>query len=69
MTHVPDDACERCRLASADVLAYWGDPLCLSCAQTVAELLDSLDRWPDVPWSMYDEIVFDDGDWPHSPSH
>lgn len=48
--------CERCADRPADLTAYWGDPLCSSCAQQVAMLLDARDSWPPVPWAAEEDL-------------
>lgn len=53
--------CRRCeregRDTAADLMAYWGHPLCRPCAVRTAEQLDERDRWPPVPWTEDDEEV------------
>ena len=52
-----DETCRRCKTAHATLVAYWGHPLCSSCAILTATELDERGRWPEVPWTADDEKV------------
>lgn len=50
-----DETCRRCKTARADLIAYWGHPLCSPCAIRTATELDERGVWPAVPWTTDDE--------------
>lgn len=47
--------CQRCKSRQAAVTTYWGADLCEPCCAAVAELLDTHDKWPPVPWNDTDK--------------
>ena len=57
-------ACARCDEELASLTAYWGDPLCSSCAEQLADLFDEQDKWPPVPWEPSEVALLDSSDPP-----